>query len=214
MANSWLRETRGDIMRIQQYLVCIAAGASMLSFTTSARAQNFYMGQIIAVGFNYCPTGTMEANGQILPISPNQAMFSLFGTTYGGDGRSTFALPDLRGRRAIGQGQGPGLQQYIQGQVGGRETVALTVGQMPAHSHSGRVRASSQSANTDNPANAALADFPTSRPAYRAANPDTNMRGGTVQTDPVGGGQPVSIVDPYLTIRYCVVTIGIYPPHP
>lgn len=186
----------------------------MLFLAAPAHAQDLYMGQIIAVGFTYCPTGTVEANGQLMPISQNQALFSLFGTTYGGDGRSTFALPDLRGRRAIGQGQGPGLQQYTQGQAGGAETVTLTAGQMPAHSHSGRVRATSQAANTDNPANAALADPASARPAYAGTDPNTNMRAGTVQTDSTGGGQPASIVDPYLTIRYCVVMAGIYPPRP
>ncbi len=94
-----------------------------------------YIGQVIAVGFNFAPVGWALCDGSLLPISQNTALFSLIGTTYGGDGVNTFALPDLRGRVAIGQGQAAGLQSYALGQPGGSETVALTAGQFAAHSH-------------------------------------------------------------------------------
>ena len=92
-------------------------GALMLqSVVSSAQAQDFYLGQLLTVGFNFCPRGTAEAAGQLLPISQYAALFSLLGTMYGGDGRTTFALPDLRGSVVIGSGTGPGLPNYSQGQ--------------------------------------------------------------------------------------------------
>jgi microcystin-dependent protein len=94
-----------------------------------------FIGMIILVGFNFAPRGWAVCNGQLLPISQNTALFSLLGTTYGGNGQTTFALPDLRGRVPNGMGQGPGLSNYTIGQVGGVEGVTLTVNQMPAHTH-------------------------------------------------------------------------------
>src|SRR3954454_18083876 len=94
-----------------------------------------YIGEIRAFAFNFAPLGWAFCEGQLLPINQNQALFSLLGTTYGGDGRTTFALPDLRGRVPISSGQGPGLQNYDLGQTGGEETVTLTGNQVGAHSH-------------------------------------------------------------------------------
>ena len=94
-----------------------------------------FLGQIILVPYNFAPRGWAFCNGQILPIAQNTALFSLLGTTYGGNGQTTFALPDLRGRVAISSGQGPGLSNYDLGQVGGTETETLTINQMPMHAH-------------------------------------------------------------------------------
>jgi microcystin-dependent protein len=93
-------------------------GALMVAAPTAHAGPDEYLGEIITVGFNFCPRGTLEADGRLLPISENTALFSLFGTQYGGDGRTTFALPDLRGRTIIGAGQGPGLPNYAIGQKG------------------------------------------------------------------------------------------------
>ena len=94
-----------------------------------------YLGQVIAVGFNFAPVGWALCQGQVLPISEYSALYQLLGTTYGGNGQTNFALPDLRGRAALGMGQGSGLQPYIQGQLGGVESVTLTAGQFASHTH-------------------------------------------------------------------------------
>ena len=108
-----------------------------------------FVGEIRMFGFGFAPQGWAPCNGQLLPINQNQALFSLLGTTYGGDGEATFALPDLRSRVPVGQGQGPGLSAYAEGQAGGAETVTLTATQMPGHTHP--VRASSSAAGSTSP---------------------------------------------------------------
>jgi microcystin-dependent protein len=202
-------------MTIRKCLTALAVGTTMLVSAAPAQAQDFYLGQILQVGFTYCPANTIEANGQIIPIQSNTPLFALFGTMYGGDGQTTFALPDLRGRAGIHVGQGTGLQNYTQGQVGGAEAATISTAQMPAHVHSGRVRATNGPANLDDPTGAVLADFPSGTPVYNnqvAANVD--MAPNTVITDPAGGGQPMGILSPFLTMRFCVVMQGIYPPRP
>jgi microcystin-dependent protein len=201
-------------MKIAKYLMSLAAGTAMLASTQPAQAQDMYMGQIILVGFGYCPTQTLEANGQTLSIAQNSALFSLLGVTYGGNGQTTFALPDLRGRSAIHTGQGPGLQNYPQGAVGGTESVAIDATQMPPHAHTGRVRATTLTASSDDPTGNILADFPAGTPVYTGGTPNVDMAPNTVITDPAGGGQPVGIRNPFLTLRYCVVVEGIFPPRP
>ena len=109
--------------------------AASLTVPAPSHAQEVLIGQVIPVAFTFCPRGFTEADGQLLPISSNTALFSLYGTTFGGDGRTTFALPDMRGRDPIHVGQGAGLQDYLLGQSGGAETHTLTVGQMPSHTH-------------------------------------------------------------------------------
>src|SRR5579863_2212268 len=94
-----------------------------------------FVGQIIAVGFNFAPVGWALCQGQLLPISENEALYTLIGTTFGGDGQSTFGLPDLRGRAALGMGQGPGLAQYAMGQAAGAESTTLTGAQIGSHTH-------------------------------------------------------------------------------
>lgn len=103
--------------------------------TASAQTSDMIIGEIFPTAANFCPRGSLEANGALLPIASNTAMFSLLGTMYGGDGRTTFGLPDLRGRAAVGAGQSPGLSDYRQGVKGGIEDVNILVGNLPAHSH-------------------------------------------------------------------------------
>ena len=160
------------------------------------------------------------AGGQILSIAQNQALFSLLGTTYGGDGQTTFALPDLRGRVPISQGQGPGLSNYSLGQVGGTETVTLTVNQMPTHNHAATATAlirvvGGQQANTPNPLRNSFATTGTAN-TYSTAAPtanymDANNVDAQVTVGNSGGNQPFSILQPYLTLQWCIALEGIFP---
>ncbi len=190
-----------------------------------------YIGEILWFGGTFCPRGTAEASGQLLSIAENTALFSLLGTTYGGNGQTTFALPDLRSRVMLHTGQGPGLSQYSQGQVAGTETNTMTINQMPAHTHTATstsnssstttLRASSAVANSADPEGNVLADGRTAR-VYRdgAANVDMDASsmastGTTTSTTTTianaGGNQPQNNMQPYLTVRACVVLEGIFP---
>lgn len=153
-----------------------------------------FIGQISLFGFNFPPRGWATCSGQILPIAQNTALFSLLGTTYGGDGRTTFALPDLRGRVPIHQGQGPGLSDYVIGQAGGQETITLLESQMPPHTHD---LFGVQGTGT------------TGRGV--ATTPTDVQRNLTDRMSVEGGGQPHDNVQPYLTVNYCIALQGIFP---
>jgi len=171
----------------------------------AASAQRF-LGSISLVGFNFAPEGAHFCDGSLLPISQYDALFNLIGTTYGGDGQNTFALPDLRGRMAVGMGQAPGLSPYIIGQAGGTEMVTLNVNQIPSHTH--QAVASTSPGNTVSPTSAYWAPGPRillySAPANLAAmNPAAVM--------PAGGTQPHDNIKPYLAMNYVIWLQGIYP---
>lgn len=184
-----------------------------------------FIASIILFAGNFAPRGWAFCQGQILSISQNTALFSLLGTTYGGNGQTTFALPDLRGRVAIQPGQGPGLSPYSLGEMAGSQNVTLTITNMPAHTHAitpgtlaGTVRAVSGKANAQGPASNAPALEATGVTAtYSSAAPDVSMRaGGVVITGEgvaasAGAGQPFSIVQPYLAINYIIALEGIFP---
>lgn len=194
-------------------LSAAALAASMTTFAAPAAAQEGYIGNIMLVGYDFCPRGTTEANGQLLAISSHSALFSLYTTIYGGDGRTTFALPDLRGRTVVHLGQGPGLSDYRQGEVGGAEKATLLINNMPAHTHTAMLKASSGGPTTDDPTGASLADFPNGgTPIYNnTVNPNVPMNFNSIQVNSAGGNQPFQILSPFLTLRYCVVLEGIYP---
>ena len=165
-----------------------------------------FIGQIILVPYNFAPQGWALCNGQLLSIAQNTALFSLLGTTYGGDGVTTFALPDLRGRVPVSSGQAPGLSNYFLGQAAGTETVTLNSNQMPAHSHA--VNANSAHSNSDQPAN----NFPASSAHFQTTSDGTKMNPAMIgQT---GGSQPHENRQPYLTLNYCIALQGIYPSRP
>jgi microcystin-dependent protein len=170
-----------------------------------------FLGSLLLVPYNFAPQGWALCNGQLLPISQNTALFSLLGTTYGGDGVSTFALPDLRGRVPISAGQGPGLQNYSLGQSGGAESATLGVNQLPVHTHS--VNAVSSEATSTSPANNYLAASKggsvTGGAIYSSSQPNTTLNAGTI--GPAGSGQPVDIRPPYLTFNWIIALQGIYP---
>lgn len=169
-----------------------------------------FLGQIMAVGFNFAPRGWAMCNGQILSIAQNTALFALLGTTYGGNGQTTFALPDLRGRVPIHFGQGPGLSNYSLGQLAGVENITLTQPQMPAHTHtaSAVLHASTQAANDTLPTGNYLADGG----SYQSAT-DTNMNANavTVTNGIAGSSQPFPILQPYLALNFVIALEGIFP---
>jgi len=197
-------------------LKILAAGAAAMSmtfaFTTPARAQaEPLLGQMMLFGGNFCPRGWADASGALLPISQNSALFSLLGTMYGGDGRTTFGLPDLRGRAPISLGQGPGLPNFsAQGARGGSTSFTLTVATMPSHNHTGAVRASNLPGDTANPNDNSLATTASER-IYHTGAPAVNMDAGTVTINNNGGGQAVNKLSPYLVMRWCVATQGVFP---
>jgi microcystin-dependent protein len=167
-----------------------------------------FLGHIILAPYNFAPRGWAFCTGQSLSIAQNTALFSLIGTTFGGNGQTIFALPDLRGRGPISSGQGPGLGNYDLGQVGDSETQTLTVAEMAAHTHV--VNALTDPASDPGPANNLLATAP------RGANFYGPRSGAITQLSPLmnqpaGGGQPLDIRDPYLTLNYCIALEGIFP---
>jgi microcystin-dependent protein len=160
-----------------------------------------YVGEIRMFAGNFAPAGWMFCEGQLLPISEFETLFNLIGTTYGGDGQSTFALPDLRGRLPIHQGNG-----FILAETGGVETVTLTVNQIPAHNHA--MLASSNNASVAIPTGAVLAQTPTYTPYISGAAPNTAM---ATSIGPDGGSQPHGNFQPYLCIDFIISLFGIFP---
>jgi len=180
--------------------------------TPAAHAQaEPFLGQIMCAGFNFAPRGWAFADGRLLPIATNTALFSLLGTSYGGDGRTTFALPDLRGRVAMGAGQGPGTSLHSLGEQGGNETQQITVNQLPPHSHNVLPQASSLDANSISPSNKVPATKARTT-LYADPTPGTTMAPST--TTPTGSGQPISVMQPYTTFSCFIATEGIFPSRP
>lgn len=170
-----------------------------------------FLGQIIMFGGNFAPRGWALCEGQLLPISSNTALFSILGTIYGGDGRTTFALPDLRGRFPTQQGSGPGLPPYSLGQRGGANQYTLVANQLPDHTHSGKIKASGDAANTSDPTNNALALAEAySDQVLSDTSPQTKP--GTVVIDPSGGGgQAYTVTPPFLAVNFIIALVGTFP---
>jgi microcystin-dependent protein len=177
-----------------------------------------FVGEIRAVGFNFAPRNWAFCQGQILPINQYTALFSLLGTTYGGDGRSTFALPDLRGRAAVQAGQGGGLSNYPLGQRNGVENVTLLPAQLPAHTHSlgtaGSIGVTAAQGDLTSPVNNFLAatnnlnQYGEESTTGATMNPGSVTGTGGVQ----GGSAPHPNMMPYETINYIIALVGIFPP--
>lgn len=166
-----------------------------------------FVGEIRMFGGNFAPVGWAFCSGQLVPISENDTLFNLIGTTYGGDGQQTFALPDLQGRIPIHQGQGPGISQnYIIGEKAGVESVTLTSQQIPVHNHA--LLASTGPANDASGANSVLATPPSIAP-YFAAAPDSNL--GAQSIGAAGGSQPHDNMMPFLTVSFIISLFGIFP---
>jgi microcystin-dependent protein len=167
-----------------------------------------FLAEIRIFPFNFAPKGWAFCNGQILPISQNTALFSLLGTTYGGDGKSTFALPDLQGRAAMHPGQGPGLSLHDLGETGGSETVTLLQTEIPAHSHA--CRASSDPGELQGPSPTRTIARSANGFAYVAGPANVAMAPQVLP--PAGGDQPHNNMQPYLTFNFCIAMQGIFPP--
>ena len=165
-----------------------------------------FLGEVKMFGGNFAPRGYALCDGQLMPIAQNTALFSLLGTTFGGDGRTTFGLPDLRGRSLLYAGNGPGLSIRVLGQKAGQASVTLTSAQMPAHTH--QLRASSATASTGTPgATVALAATATAS-VYRA---DTSLVATAAPLANSGGGQAHENRQPWLGVNFIVALQGIYP---
>lgn len=167
-----------------------------------------FVGEIKLVPYNFAPVGWALCNGQLLAIAQNTALFSLLGTMYGGNGQTTFALPDLRGRVAISEGQGQGLSPRDQGEIGGSEAVTLTLQETPQHNH--QVNVSSVPGTTSSAAGNHLSAS-TYGNSY-APTAEGTMPVGTIGQS--GGSQPHSNSQPYLTLNYIIALQGVFPPRP
>ncbi|AEE52994.1 phage tail protein [Haliscomenobacter hydrossis] len=163
-----------------------------------------FVAEIRIFPFNFAPKGWAWCDGQLLPLSQNTALFSLLGTTYGGNGKSNFALPDLQGRAPMHPGQGPGLSLHDLGETGGSETVSLLESEIPSHSHA--VRTVNDSGLNNDPSNALVARAS----IYNATLTSTAMSPNALA--PAGGDQPHNNMMPYLTFYFCIALQGVFPP--
>lgn len=187
------------------------------------------LGQVTFFGGNFAPRGYAFCSGQLLSISSNTALFSILGTTYGGNGQTNFALPDLRGRSPVNFGTGPGLSNIVEGQTGGAETTTLTLGQLPAHTHTATAtstgvlqmaptRASLQQPDTDGVLARSVDANATDTPRiYAPAGTQTSVSIGglnvstSVTVNTAGSSQPVAIRSPFLGIGAIIATQGVFP---
>lgn len=165
-----------------------------------------FVSEIRIFSFNFAPRGWAFCNGQILPISQNTALFSLLGTTYGGNGASNFALPDMQGRTPMHPGQGPGLSLHDLGEMGGSETVTLLESEIPSHSHT--LSVASLNSQSTTPVNNSLGRGNPVR-VYTSGSPATAMGANSIAT--AGGSLPHNNMMPYLTMSFCIALQGVFP---
>lgn len=169
-----------------------------------------FVAEIRIFPFNFAPKGWAWCNGQLMPLSQNTALFSLLGTTYGGNGKSNFALPDLQGRAPMHPGQGPGLSLHDLGETGGSETVALLESEIPAHTHQLRAdTADPADVQAPQPAVGLARSFGGNAYLSPAASPTPMASNALV---PAGGDQPHNNMQPYLTFYFCIALQGVFPP--
>jgi microcystin-dependent protein len=183
-----------------------------------------YLGQIILVGFNFAPVGFLPCDGRLLAIAENPALFNLIGTTYGGDGQTTFGLPDLQGRVPMNQGQGPGLSPRTIGELGGVENVTLLTTQVPQHTHvvntalvTAAISCKTGAGNTASP----VGNVPAGEAAgvtmtYSSQAADSQMggtlnAGATASSGQTGGNFPHDNMQPFVAMQYCIALQGIFP---
>jgi len=169
-----------------------------------------FLAQIQQVAFNFAPKAWATCSAQLLSIQQNAALFSILGTTYGGNGQTTFGLPDLRGRVAVHWGQGPGLSNYNLGQVGGTQTVTMLASNLPLHTHT--FVANNQTSTQASPGGNALAQggvYQGNNLLLYGASAGLTMNPATIA--PAGNSQPISILQPYNTLQYCIALQGIFP---
>jgi microcystin-dependent protein len=167
-----------------------------------------FVAEIRIFPFNFAPTGWAWCDGQLLPLSQNTALFSLLGTTYGGNGKSNFALPDLQGRTPMHPGQGPGLSLHDLGETGGSETVNLLESEIPAHSHN--FMAAGEAGEKNDPGGNILGVVIGNNLFNPTATPIVSMADTTLA--PAGGDQPHNNLQPYVTFYFCIALLGVFPP--
>lgn len=170
-----------------------------------------FVAEIRIFPFNFAPKGWAQCDGQLLPLSQNTALFSLLGTTYGGDGKANFALPDLRGRVPMQPGQAAGLSLYGLGETGGSETVSLLSSEVPIHTHG--VNAANTPANSRSPESRSLARS-LGAYAYSEQNAGSLTYMAPTALTQAGGDQPHNNMQPYLTVNFCIALQGVFPPRP
>ncbi len=170
-----------------------------------------FVAEIRIVPFNFAPKGWAFCDGQIMPISQNTALFALLGTMYGGDGKSTFALPNLQGDVAVHQGQGQGLSERVIGEIGGAESVTLLVSEIPVHTHG--VRGIAVPSTTTTPSNQTALARSLNGNAYADAASGFQTFGPEA-LPPAGGSLPHNNLQPYLTLNYIIALQGVFPPRP
>ena len=169
-----------------------------------------FLAEIRIFPFNFAPKGWAFCDGQILPLSQNTALFSLLGTTYGGDGKSNFALPNMQGNAPMHPGQGPGLSLHDLGETGGSDTVTLLESEIPAHSHT--VGAQTTPLSAVAVATGATLSRPASGNLYFTPGVPTVVTMSDNTIAPAGGDQPHNNMQPYLTLNFCIALQGVFPP--
>lgn len=196
-------------MKKNYFILLFVFTAFFSTNKASAQQIQVFLGQIIMFGGTYAPDGWALCNGQELPIQQNQALFALLGTTYGGNGVTTFALPDLRSRVPVGQGQGPGLTNRTLGEKSGTENTNILVSNLPPHTHS--LNASTLAGNTSVPTGKYLANTSSLDKEYIDT---TNTAMHPTAVGITGSGVPISIVQPYIAINYIISLNGVWPERP
>jgi microcystin-dependent protein len=171
-----------------------------------------FVAEIRIFGFNFAPKGWAFCNGQLLPLSQNTALFSLLGTTYGGDGKSNFALPNMQGNAPMHPGQGPGLSLHDLGETGGSQTVTLLQSEMPSHTHTFFANAVVGDTNAPSP-NVSLTRSHNAT-AYQTTTNQSLVQFASNAISPAGGSQPHNNMMPYLTLNFCIALQGVFPPRP
>jgi microcystin-dependent protein len=210
-------------MKLKMKILALFIICAMSSFNVQSQ-QDGFLGEVKMFAGNFAPRGWALCEGQVLPVNQNQALYSLLGITYGGDGRTTFALPDLRSRVAVGNGRGPGLLNYRLGQKGGAENNTLIVNQLPSHTHlaTGTVtpNASTEKATSDDPTGKypSAAVYPVSRSELKPVltyGDTTNAKMGSnpvnVTVSNTGGNQAINNIQPYISINYIICINGTFP---
>ena len=201
-------------MKLKQFWIAAAAGAGALALPAGPAAAeiNPFVGEIRAVGMSWCPNGWMPLDGQTLLITSYTPLFALIGTTYGGNGRSDFGLPDMRGASLYGHGTPPGEQPIPIGDRGGAQSLQLSGDNLPAHAHG--VSASARDPERNSPGGSALPTIPgTTQNFYTNAPLNTAVMHPDVISR-AGGGRPIPLYQPFQAINYCIAVHGTYPPRP
>jgi microcystin-dependent protein len=192
-------------------LVALTAFTGLQAVPVAAQATEPFLGQIMCAGFNFAPNGWARLDGQLLSISQNTALFALLGTTYGGNGVSTFALPDMRGRTIISDGQGPGLSNHTVGEAAGQENTTLNTTNLPPHAHTFAPLGSTNDATSVSPAGKVAS---TKARTTLYADPSNIVPMQASSTGTTGGGLPFNNMQPYLTINCFIALQGVFPSRP